>query len=115
MKAALFAFNGDPMCFMHVLLNALDLHERGHEVQIVIEGTATKLIQSFENDESQPFATLYLKAREAGLIGCVCKACATKMGAKQSALDQGLALCDEMAGHPSIGRFEQQGFRVYTF
>ena len=24
-KYALFAFNGDPMCFIHVILNALDL------------------------------------------------------------------------------------------
>lgn len=26
-KVALFAFNGDSMCFIHVLLNALDLKE----------------------------------------------------------------------------------------
>jgi hypothetical protein len=27
-KIALFVFNGDPMCFIHVLLNALDMKER---------------------------------------------------------------------------------------
>ncbi len=43
-KVALFVFNGDPMCFIHVLLNALDMQERGYEGKIVIEGAATKLI-----------------------------------------------------------------------
>ncbi|MFP4067824.1 MAG: hypothetical protein ACLFS5_10045 [Spirochaetaceae bacterium] len=37
-KFALFAFNGDPMCFVHVLLNALDIKEQGHEVALVVEG-----------------------------------------------------------------------------
>jgi hypothetical protein len=27
-KIALFVFNGDPMCFIHVLLNALDMEEK---------------------------------------------------------------------------------------
>ena len=37
-KVALFAFNGELMCLMHVLLNAIDMNERGQEVKIVIEG-----------------------------------------------------------------------------
>ncbi len=28
-KVALFVFNDEPMCFTHVLLNALDMDERG--------------------------------------------------------------------------------------
>ena len=43
-KVVLFAFNGEPMCFVHVLLNALDMKEKGFEVRVVIEGAATKLI-----------------------------------------------------------------------
>ena len=41
-KVALFAFKGEPMCFIHVLLNALDMSKRGYEVKIVIEGAATR-------------------------------------------------------------------------
>ena len=43
-KIALFVFNGDSMCFIHVLLNALDMNEKGYESKIVIEGAATRLI-----------------------------------------------------------------------
>jgi len=39
-KTVLFVFNGDPMCFIHVLLNALDMKEKGHEAGIVVEGAA---------------------------------------------------------------------------
>jgi hypothetical protein len=43
-KVALFAFNGDPMCFIHVLLNALDMHAKGQKTKIVMEGAATQWI-----------------------------------------------------------------------
>lgn len=43
-KSALFVFNGDPMCFIHVLLNALDMNAKGEEVKIIIEGASVKLI-----------------------------------------------------------------------
>ena len=42
-KVALFVFNGDPMCFIHVLLNALDLFEKGNEVKTVIEGSSAPI------------------------------------------------------------------------
>ena len=35
-KLAFFAFNGDFICFAHVLLNAIDMKENGHEVKIVM-------------------------------------------------------------------------------
>jgi len=115
MKIALFAFNGDPMCFVHVLLNAFDLKERGKEVTIILEGSATKLAQTFYEDPKAPFAPLYQKAKDAGLIGCVCKACANKMGSLAAVEAQGLDACGEMSGHPSIGRYLDEGWDVLTF
>ena len=44
-KVALFVFNGDPMCFIHVLLNALDMHAKGYKTAVVVEGAATRLWQ----------------------------------------------------------------------
>ena len=41
-KVALFAFNGELMCFIHVLLNALDMNKKGYEVKIVIEGSGPR-------------------------------------------------------------------------
>ena len=37
-KFVIFAFNGNPTCFVHVLLNALDLHKEGYTVQNCVRG-----------------------------------------------------------------------------
>jgi len=113
-KVALFAFNGESMCFVHVLLNALEMKTRGYDVKLIIEGSATGLIGHLV-DPKAPFADLYRKVREAGLIDCVCQACANKMGSLESARDQGLSLCADMSGHPSIARYMEDGYTVLTF
>ncbi|MBN1653039.1 MAG: DsrE family protein [Deltaproteobacteria bacterium] len=114
-KIALLTFNGELVCFAHVLLNALDMKERNHEVEIIVEGAATKLIKTLHEQPDQPFAALYKKVLAQGLITTVCDACAAKMGAKQSALEQGLTLVSDISGHPSIAKFIERGFRVITF
>ncbi|MDJ0763621.1 MAG: cytoplasmic protein [Myxococcota bacterium] len=114
-KIVLFAFNGEPMCFAHVLLNAFDMIENDYDARIVMEGSATRLVKDLHEDESLPFAKLYKKAVAAGLIDAVCDACSGKMGSKESAIKQGLKLIGEMSGHPSIARYLEEGFEVMTF
>ena len=113
-KVALFAYNGEFMCFIHVLLNALDMHERGYEVKVVIEGAATKLLPELA-EEGNPMLRLYEKAKGFDLIDGACKACCNKMGTLEAATGQGLRLLDEMTGHPSIARYLEEGFEVITF
>ncbi|MFO8113300.1 MAG: DsrE family protein [Desulfosalsimonadaceae bacterium] len=113
-KSCLFVFNGDPMCFIHVLLNALDMNDRDHEVGIVIEGAATGLLPELAQEEN-PLHALWEKTKAANLIAGVCKACSTKMGTMDSAVDQDLKLLDDMGGHPSIAEFQDKGFDVITF
>ena len=113
-KAALFVFNGDPMCFIHVLLNGLDLHERGTEATIVIEGAAAKLLPDLEN-EDHPLNRLWTRAKAAGLIAGVCRACAGKMNTTDAAESQGLALLDGMSGHPAMGAYQEAGYEIITF
>lgn len=113
-KIALFVFNGDPMCFIHVLLNALDMHAKGYEAAVVVEGTATKLIPGLAQADS-PLHGLWEKAKAAGLVAGVCKACAGKMGTLDAAKAQGLNLLDDMNGHPSMSGYIQDGFEVISF
>lgn len=114
MKTALFVFNGDPMCFIHVLLNALDMRAKKFDGLIIIEGAATGLIPKLAEDD-HPLHTLWEKAKAAGLIAGVCRACSKKMGTLEAAMAQGLPLLDEMNGHPSMARFRQDGFEIVTF
>lgn len=113
-KVALFAFRGEVICFAHVLLYALDLKARGHDAKIVVEGPATQTLNEL-SDSSRPFAGLYAEARAAGLIDCACQACAAKMGALEGIKEQGLSLCGEMKGHPSLARYMEEGYEVVTF
>mgnify|MGYP000362526018 CR=1 FL=1 len=66
-KVALFAFNGKPMYFVHALLNALAMKDR-----------------ELSNHQN-PFSNLYIMAKPAGIIDCVCEACAIKTGVYESA------------------------------
>jgi hypothetical protein len=113
-RVLLVAFKGEPMCFVHVLLNALDMREKGFEVKVVIEGTATQAAADL-GDPGKPFAKLYGQVREAGLIDCACQACSAKMGVLPDLQSQGLGMCAEMSGHPSLAKYVEQGYEVITF
>ncbi len=113
-KVAFFVFNGEPMCFVHVLLNALDMNDRGYEVKIIIEGSATKLVPGLAKEDS-PMHRLYEKTKGLELIDGVCKACSNKMGTLEAVKAQGLRLLDEMTGHPSMARYREEGFEIITF
>jgi len=113
-KVALFAFTGEGSCFVHVLLNALDLKERGFEVKVVIEGAAARLVKELP-DADPPLGTLYRRIIDEGLLDCVCQACAHQMTSLESAREQGLPLCSEMSGHPAMGRYLEDGYTIITF
>ena len=113
-KVALFVFNGSPMCFVHVLLNALDMHGRGDAVRIVMEGEATRLVEELTQPDNW-LHSLWQKACAAGLVAGACKACAQKLGVKPAIETRGIALLDDMSGHPGMAAFRDQGYDIMTF
>ena len=113
-KIAIFAFNGEPMCFGHALLNVLDMDSKGYDIKLIIEGSATKQVRELL-DTSKPFANLYGEIKKKGIIDCVCKACSNQTGSLESAQEQGLPICGEMSGHPSISRYRENGYDVIVF
>jgi len=114
MKTALFVFNGDPMCFIHVLLNALDLHANGHEARIVMEGASVQLVPVVTQPD-HPLARLFAQVREKGLLDGACKACSVKLGVDKAVNEAGVALMGDMSGHPSMRGYMDAGFQVITF
>jgi hypothetical protein len=113
-KAALFGFNGEAICFVHVLLNALDYQSRGWETLIVVEGSATKLLPDLARPEN-PFHAVFQKTRDAGLFAGACRACSSKMGVLTAVQELGFPLLGEMSGHPSIARYREEGYEILTF
>jgi hypothetical protein len=110
----LYAFNGEMMCFVHVLLNGLDMAERGSKVAIVFEGAAVTLIPELAK-ESNPFHALYRKARQQGLVDGACRACSIKLGVLDAVQEEDIPLLDGMSGHPSMADYMDQGYTIITF
>lgn len=113
-KIAIFAFNGELLCFIHALLNAQEMKEKGFDVKLILEGAATKLIAQLA-EEGSPFNELYTRVKAENLIDCVCRACAAKMGVLESARVQGLHVRGDMSGHPSMAAYLDEGYEILIF
>ena len=113
-KVAVFAFRGDPLCFIHVLLNGIDLYERGLEGLIVIEGDGVTLVPEMAKPGHFLF-TLYQKAKTLGILHGVCRACSVKLKVDKEVEKEGIPLIGDMSGHPSMGGFIEKGYKIITF
>ncbi len=111
---ALVAYRQDPGCFVHVLLNGLDLHEKGHTVKIIIEGAATTLLAKIDN-LAPPLPALFKKTMDQGLLEGYCLACATQWGTQTEAEASGLLPLSDMKGHPSMAQYIDKGFTIINF
>ncbi len=109
-KILFYAMTGEKMCFLHVLMNALDLAESGNEVQVIFEGASVKLVPILE-DEKNP---LYLKAKEKGLLAGICLACSNVMGVYEHNLKTGLPMLDDMMGHAGMKSYLARDFEVIS-
>ena len=109
-KIAFFPFKGDKMCFMHVLINALDLHEKGVDTKIIVEGEAVKLIKVLEEEENK----MYLKTKELGLFDSICKACSAQMGVLAYNEKVGIPIKGNAKGHPAMIDYIQEGYDIIT-
>jgi hypothetical protein len=113
-KTAMFVFNGSPLCFVHVLLNALDMQDRGDTVAIVMEGEATRLVGELEKPDNW-LNGLWRQARDQNLVAGACQACSQKLDVRESVEASGLPLLADMKGHPGMAAYRDKGFEIITF
>ena len=109
-KFAFFAFNGNLMCFQHVLLNALDLDDKGKEAKIIFEGEAVTLVQKLEESSNKH----YFEAKKRGLIDCICKACSASLDVLEYNEKTNIPLKGDMSGHPSMESYTKEGYEIIT-
>ena len=113
-KIVFFAFRDNPLCFIHVLLNALDMAGKGLEGKIVLEGEAVTLVPTMA-DPAHFLHPLYTKAKEQGLILGACRACSAKLKVTEAVSGENIPLIGELAGHPAMADFTLQGYTILTF
>lgn len=110
-KYLFYGMTGQKMCFVHVLLNALDLKDAGHEVKIIFEGESVKLPPVLAK-EANPH---YKKALDLGLIAGVCFACSKMMGVMDDIEELNLPLLKDMTGHAGMRPYTEDGYKVLVF
>lgn len=90
------------------------MHSKGHNIKVIVEGSACKLVSEFQN-QANPFYKKYHELKEKELIDCFCKACSNKMGSLKLVEKIGFSTYDEMMGHPSMAKYIDQGYKIITF
>jgi hypothetical protein len=109
-RIAVFICTSDPACFNHALANALDFHEKGNEVIMVIEGTAVKNLKGFLM-ENNFYSRYFVKLRKAGLITPICHGCALKYDALEDIKRLGLTT---KHGHSNPNDYRENGYEILT-
>lgn len=107
-KILFYAMQGEKMCFVHVLLNALQLKEENCEVKIIFEGQAVKLPSVLENENN----ALYMKAKEQDLIAGICSACSKMLEVYDENVKTGLLMLSDMNGHAGMMPYLNEGYEV---
>ena len=113
-KVALFPFRDEMMCFIHVLLNAQNMKEKGYEICIVMEGAAVTLLPKLAQEDN-PIHALYVKTREQNMIEGACRACSTKLKVADEIEKLGIPLIGDMGGHPGLADYMDRGYEIITF
>lgn len=111
-KIAMFSFQGELMCFMHVLLNCVDLKNKNYDVKLIIEGKSTKTIEEISKNKSSTIYSLYEKAKNLDIIAGVCKACSKATNSYDFAVSEGLKILDDLEGHPSMEKYIKDDYEI---
>ncbi len=109
-KILFYGMTEKKMCFLHILMNAIDMTTEGKEVKIIFEGSSVKLVPVFE-EEKNP---LYLKAKEQGLIAGVCLACSKVLDVYEQILETKLPMLHDMMGHAGMNAYIEKGYQVIS-
>ncbi len=113
-KIAVLAFRGEKSCFMHALLNVVDMNDRGFNVTMIMEGQSLKLLSEITKKEDKLFS-LYSIVKTKGLISAVCRGCAKMLDVLEIAEKEKLPVIGDMKNHVSVARYIEEGYEIVTF
>ena len=113
MKYLFLATDDNKMQLYHLLLNANNFHESGHDVAVVLECASPKLLIGIADGTIK--LPLFDKAMENKIIDHACKACTSVFSATEAAEKLGVPLKGELSGHTNLLSFVARGYSIITF
>jgi hypothetical protein len=113
MKYMFLATDDNKMQLYHLLLNAINFHENGHEAKAVLECASPKLLIGIVDDTVK--LPIFDKAMDLSIIDHACKACTSAFSATDAAENLGVPLKGELKGHSDLLNFIEDGYSILTF
>ena len=107
-KILFYGMTGEKSCFLHLLMNAVQLYEGGAEVKVIFEGASVKLAAPLTKDQNPVF----MRAKNADLLAGICLACSKIMGVYEENAALGLPMLNDMSGHAGMKPYVDQGYEV---
>jgi len=114
----LFVLFADDVCRqLHAFLYVNDLHRKGYEARLIVEGMATRLLADL--DQAPPrLQQAVADAKAAGLIAGACQQASTGCGSPAdrhivAAIQaQGVGFLSDLENHAGIEPFLREGYQV---
>ncbi|MGY5863376.1 MAG: hypothetical protein RTV41_02155 [Candidatus Thorarchaeota archaeon] len=113
MKYMFLATEDNKMHLYHLLLNAVNFNENGHEATTVLECASPKLLIGIADGSIK--LPIFDKAMELGIIDHACKACTATFSATEAAEKLGVTVKGELKGHSDLLKFAETGYTIITF
>jgi len=117
-RKILFVLFADDVCRqLHAFLYVTDLHRKGYQTKLILEGMATRLLADLE--QAPPvLQKAVAEARTAGLIAGACLQASSGCGSPEdrdivaTLEEKGVGFLKDLNNHAGIEPFLREGFEV---
>jgi sulfur relay (sulfurtransferase) complex TusBCD TusD component (DsrE family) len=94
---------------------AIELDDAGHDVELYLDGEATKWTTAFTEDPDRPFAHKWRTIQSRGLLTGACGYCADAFDATDAARRANVSLLSDSGEHaPAVGTLATEGYELLT-
>jgi predicted peroxiredoxin len=94
---------------------ALELDDAGYEVQLFLDGQATRWPAAFAENPDLPFQTAWTKVRDRGLLAGACGYCANAFDVATACEQSGVELLSDKTEHaPAVPKLADDGYEMLT-
>ncbi len=94
---------------------ALEFDDAGYEVQVFLDGQATKWPETFEENPDRPFSYDWEQIEQRGLLAGACGYCANAFDVVEACERSGIDLLSDETEHaPSVADLADEGYEMLT-
>jgi len=94
---------------------AVELDDAGHEVQVFLDGKATRWPSAFSDEPDRPFNHTWGTLRSRGLLAGACGYCANAFDQTDSIERANVDLLSDSGAHaPSVAELADEGYELVT-